>query len=459
MPADYDLCVFSGDTVHRFPLPRTGEVEIGRADDAEIRINHPSVSRRHALLRLDEKLTIRDLGGANGTHLRDNRRAPRPGETENVRHLSNEESEIRVGEPVMVGVVTVVVRHAPSERTSPATTAAKESDLSRLDPGMRAVYQQAFLAAAAPISIVILGETGVGKEVMARAIHARSPRAKFPFVGLNCAALAESILESELFGHEKGAFTGALQSRPGLFEAANQGTVFLDEVGELPPTTQAKLLRVVEQRTVMRLGERKERPIDVRFLSATNRDLETAASEGSFRSDLYFRLNGISLSIPPLRARPSEIESLARAFLKQAAGELELEKSLDLAGETLDRLRSYSWPGNVRELRNAIDRAVVLCAGDTIYPEHLPAQVLRGRVPIGAGAGASTTDPAELGTTEAMLEAQLRAAERARIVGALAQCAGNQTEAAQVLGISRRTLVNRLTEFGLPRPRRPRDDE
>jgi DNA-binding NtrC family response regulator len=460
----YELCVFFGDEVRRIPLPGPGEYTIGRAEGSAVRIDHPSVSRRHALLTLGDRLLIRDLGSANGTEVRDRNRPSSADETENVHRLADEEAEIGIGDLVGVGVVTLVVRRGGNESTADRVANKADDGLIIAAPAMKELYDQAARIAAAPISVLILGETGVGKELLARTIHARSGRAGGPLLSINCGGLAESIVEGELFGYEKGAFTGAVQARPGLFEAAKGGTVFLDEVGELPSTTQAKLLRVLEDRTVMRLGAREARTIDVRFVAATNRDLEALASEGKFRQDLYFRLNGVSLLIPPLRERKSEIEPLALRFVELARRALDRHEALVLAEETLIRLRAHSWPGNVRELRNVIDRASVLCPGGTILPEHLPAQLAKSAL-LAASAEDAAAKAAALGAVvdatvdpgEA-LRAYVRTQERARIADALAQSAGNQTQAAQLLGISRRALVNKLGEFGFPRPRRPREE-
>ena len=306
------------------------------------------------------------------------------------------------------------------------------------------------------INVLLLGETGVGKEVLARAIHAHSPRAKGPFMGVNCAALADSLLESELFGSEKGAFTGAL-ARAGLFEAAAGGTVFLDEVGELPLATQAKLLRVLEERVVTRLGSTRARPIDVRFLSATNRDVEADSRQGRLRPDLYFRLNGVALIIPPLRERPQEIEALATSFLSAACRDLERDSPPAISSAALDVLRRHAWPGNVRELRNAVERAAVMCTDSTILPEHLPPSLLAALRAEKAQAS-SSAPPASAGPNQPQnLQAEMKSLERTRILEALERCGGNQSEAARQLGIPRRTLVSRLTELGLTR-RRTHDD-
>jgi transcriptional regulator with GAF, ATPase, and Fis domain len=317
--------------------------------------------------------------------------------------------------------------------------------------------------AAGQINVLILGETGVGKEVMARTLHVRSTRALGPLVCINCAAFTESLLESEIFGHEKGAFTGALQAKVGLLESANGGTVFLDEVGEMPLSLQAKLLRVLEQREVLRVGSLRPRAIDVRFLSATNRDLEVEIREGRFRQDLFFRLNGIALRIPPLRERVEEIEGLAIAFAKQAAEAARRDVPL-ISRPVLALLKRYSWPGNIRELRNVMERAVVLASGTAITLEHMPGELMGPVVSITHGAVEPERptmltlppDDDEIETTTASTDGLFRPGmtDRERVVAALEACEGNQTHAAKILGIARRTLIMRIEEYGLPRPRK-----
>jgi MoxR-like ATPase len=225
------------------------------------------------------------------------------------------------------------------------------------------------------INVLILGETGVGKEVLARRIHELSPRASAPLLCVNCAALSETLLESELFGHERGAFTGAVQSKPGLLEVAEGGTVLLDELGEMPLSIQAKLLRVVEQRSVTRVGGLKARLIDVRFIAATHRDLEAEIARRRFREDLYYRLNGVSLVVPPLRERVDEIRPLAEEFAGSFARQMR-RTAPKLSSGTYRALERYAWPGNVRELRNVMERAVLLCQADVIEPAHLPLERL-----------------------------------------------------------------------------------
>ena len=285
----------------------------------------------------------------------------------------------RVSELLARGRAALEKEHevAPTVR-SPAFTPS--DGVVVLDPNMRGLYDQVARAAASSINVLVLGETGVGKEVLARAVHKLSARKAGPFVALNCAALTESLLQSELFGHEKGAFTGALQARPGLLETAAGGTVFLDEIGELPLSIQTKLLRAIEDRKVLRVGARAEREIDVRFVAATNRDIEAEAEAGTFREDLFYRLNGISFTIPPLRDRRPEIAALSRMFLARYNAELGRHAALSLSEEAIQLLESYPWPGNVRELRNAIERGAVLCSGDVLRPEHLPSRIVSGAI-------------------------------------------------------------------------------
>jgi DNA-binding NtrC family response regulator len=334
------------------------------------------------------------------------------------------------------------------------------------DPTMQKLYQLAKRIATSLINVLVLGETGVGKEVLAEHIHRSTNRATRPFLRLNCGALNESLLESGLFGHERGAFTGAVQTKPGLLETADGGTVFLDEIGELPPSVQVKLLRVLEDKQVQRVGGLKPRPIDVRFVAATNRDLETEVAEGRFRADLYYRLNGISLIAPPLRERAADIEPLARAFLTRAAGRTG-GATPELPPETISWLKGYSWPGNIRELRNFIDRAALLCGDGPVRPEHLPTEkmgtILPARRPLARAAAESPSShdacepmpSAEQPTIEGRdLRTETEDLERRRILEVLEQCGGNQTRAADLLGMPRRTLLRRLEQFRIPRPRK-----
>jgi len=355
---------------------------------------------------------------------------------------------------------------ASARGIAPAETARRHADVVA-ERTMQDLYVLAGRVAHGTISILILGETGVGKEVLAEQVHKLSPRAAHPYLRLNCAALTESLLESELFGHERGAFTGAVGTKQGLLETADGGSVFLDEVGELPMSTQVKLLRVIEERVVMRVGGLKPLPLDVRFIAATNRDLEAEIGRGAFRQDLFFRLNGATLVIPPLRDRPTEIPALARAFLVQGARQAGMERPPELAPDTLEALLRYGWPGNIRELRNMMERAVLLCAGDgPIRPSHLPLEKMRVTfaTPATSHPTPTSSPPRDIRPLRPTLPTQApailrrgphltRDEERAQVEAALLACGGNQTRAAAMLGIGRRTLINRVKEFGLVRPR------
>ncbi|MFO0662952.1 MAG: sigma 54-interacting transcriptional regulator [Polyangiaceae bacterium] len=304
---------------------------------------------------------------------------------------------------------------------------------------MLRIYSLLDRVAPGDISILLLGETGVGKEVAARSVHARSARSAGPFVALNCASFSSSLLESELFGHEKGAFTGAMAAKPGLLEAADGGTLFLDEIGEMPAPVQATLLRVLEDRTVLRVGAVRARPIDVRIVSATNRALEVEVAAGRFRKDLYYRLSGIAVEIPPLRDRPTEILPLAhRALESQCKAPKVLSSQVEAA------LRAWSWPGNVRELRNVMVRAALLAGRDEIEVKHLGFGGDLER--LNSGCEVSPSPP--------RLRTELEALERDRILRALETAGGNQTRAAKALGMPRRTFVARLDAYGIARPRR-----
>jgi two-component system response regulator AtoC len=302
------------------------------------------------------------------------------------------------------------------------------------EAAMVKVFDLVRRVAKAPTTVLILGETGVGKEVVAEQVHVQSPRAKGPFVRLNCGSLPETLLESELFGHEKGAFTGADRKKTGYLDSADGGTLFLDEVGELALTMQAKLLRVLESRSFMRVGGREEIAVDVRILAATNRDLLTEVKTGKFREDLYFRLAAFTIEIPPLRERPSEIALLAELFLRRFAEGMGVPVPA-IAPDAAAALRRYRWPGNVRELRNAMERALVLVDGGTLRLEHMPDAVRAPSAPATAAAGAIKEQVADL---------ELRAIE-----AALAAENGNQTRAARRLGISRRALIYKLEKYNL----------
>ncbi len=282
-------------------------------------------------------------------------------------------------------------------------------------------------------TVLITGESGTGKEVIARYLHDLSPRAENSFMSINCGALPESLLESELFGHVKGSFTGAVKDKAGLFTAANKGTFFLDEIGETTPATQVKLLRVLQQREVIPVGGTESMPIDVRMIAATNRDLEEEIKRGGFRGDLFYRLNVIAIHLPPLRDRRDDISVLATKFLARVGGTRH-EAPLLLTSDALDAMQAYDWPGNVRELENAMERAVILTTGDSIGVEALPERVTARKV-----------EP--LVAERAIVNPTLDAIERAYIVWVLQSEGGNKSRAASTLGIDASTLYRKLARY------------
>jgi DNA-binding NtrC family response regulator/pSer/pThr/pTyr-binding forkhead associated (FHA) protein len=316
--------------------------------------------------------------------------------------------------------------------------AGDTGDVVVADPQMVEVFRLARRLAAVPSTVLITGETGTGKEVVASLIHRAGPRANGPFVSLNCASLPDSLLESELFGHAKGAFTGALQEKQGYFEAADKGTLFLDEIGELPAGTQVKLLTVLEQHTVRRVGDTVEKPLDVRVVCATHRDLQAEVKAGRFREDLYFRIAAFTLSLPALRDRPGEVQLLAQLFAQRAARSAH-KPAVTFSPEAAAAIARYRWPGNIRELRNAIDHALVMSTAGQVRIEDLPKPVqdaFRG----GTVAGTVAAED---------LKERLDAVERRSIESALEAEGGNQTRAARRLGISRRALIYKLEKYGL----------
>ncbi|MDB6066289.1 MAG: two-component system response regulator [Pedosphaera sp.] len=301
-------------------------------------------------------------------------------------------------------------------------------------PLMQAIFRDASLIAPSESRVLITGESGVGKEILADVIHAWSPRSSGPLVKVNCAAIPENLLESELFGHEKGAFTGAVAQRIGRFEIANGGTIFLDEIAEMTPQLQAKLLRVAQDGRFQRIGSNTEIRVNARILAATNRNLEEEVKKGRFREDLYYRLNVVELNIPPLRERREDILPLANQLIAELA-----KGRARLAAAVADCLTGYSWPGNVRELRNAMERAALLSGGELILPEHLPAKVRN----------ASNQVPSS--TPEPMDAQRLEEIERQAVLESLRKNHFNRTETAKALGISRRALLyklQRLREMG-----------
>jgi transcriptional regulator with PAS, ATPase and Fis domain len=429
------LRIVLGDRVVTHELPPKGTLVLGRDDTADVFIDQRSVSRSHARLHVDgATVAIEDLRSANGTRL--------------AGTLLTPESPVplRPGDAFELGDVVVVLQRG---HVAPKSGRAVERGPIDTSPAMQEVARLVERIAQGSISALIVGETGVGKELVAEAIHRKSPRSTKPLVRLNCAAVTGTLLESEWFGYERGAFTGAVGPKPGLLETADGGTVLLDEVGELPLALQAKLLRVLEDRAVMRVGGIRPRRIDVRFLAATNRDLGAESARGAFRQDLYFRLNGVSIHVPPLRERREEIECLSQVFAAETSEAMGRAEPPSIEEEALVWLRAYDWPGNVRELRNVIERAVLLAAGGrAISTAELPP----GLRPAGRVASVAEEAPPRSG--RGSLRDAIADVEKQRVVEALAQAGGNQKRAAELLGISRGTLLARLEAFGIARPRK-----
>jgi DNA-binding NtrC family response regulator len=323
---------------------------------------------------------------------------------------------------------------------APAGATLEPKVLLGKSPAMVALYKQIAQVAPVDTTVLITGESGTGKELVARMIHQRSRRADKLFVAVNCAALAEGLLESELFGHERGAFTGAHTLRRGLFETAAGGTVFLDEVGDVPMKMQAQLLRVLQEGEVRRVGGSEVIPVDARVISATNRDLSLEVAARRMRPDLYYRLHVMALQAPPLRERSDDIPALARHIVAQHAARTGARVP-EIADETLERLRAYAWPGNVRELENALARAMAVASRGVILPEDLP--------PLPPAAGADASEPPGIDHDWPSLEEL----ERRYVQRVLERCGGNKTGAAQVLGVDRRTLQRLFArQGGRPEP-------
>jgi DNA-binding NtrC family response regulator len=354
-----------------------------------------------------------------------------------------------IEKPIQAAALKMILERAAEKRILVHHTGLLERELASRGAvgelvGESAAMQEIFslLQQVAPKSatVLITGESGTGKEIVARAIHQLSPRRARPFFAINCAAMPETLMESELFGHEKGAFTGAVESRAGCFELAKGGTLLLDEIGDMPIATQSKLLRVLEERRVRRLGSSREVELDVRVLASTNRNLQHSIAKQAFREDLYFRLNVFEISLPPLRERKADIPLLAAELLRSLNQKHERRVS-DLAPEAAALFAAYDWPGNVRELRNVLERAVILCGSGTITAVHLP-RTFAGR-PAPAGSEPVLSAALEPGMTVAD-------AERALIELTLRYTADNRARAAEILGISPKTLFNKLREYGAP---------
>ncbi len=423
------IALWDGGSLHE-ALPGSPTCVVGRGSTADVVLEHASISRRHVAIHSGSQLYVEDLDSANGTRVRGQRI---PG---------GERVAVGWREPFEIGRVVVLVRPPVAQVEEPTLVPSTDGK------SMQEVEHIARLVAPTDISVLLFGETGVGKGHLAHRIHSLSKRASGPWLHLNCAALPERLLESELFGYERGAFTGADQAKPGLLETAQGGTIFLDEVGDLPPAVQGKLLIALERREVMRLGGLRPRPFDVRFISATNREIEGG---DHLRSDLYFRLAGLPIQIPALRDRRAEIADLVRGFVRESAKKLERLEPM-VTSEAIQVLEGHDWPGNIRELATVVERALLWCV-DRVEPAHLLISKRAGVHGIPPPPSADPKD-APQGSPRTLAE-DVVDIERARISDALEQCGGNQSRAAELLGISRRTLINRMIAYEMPRPRKP----
>jgi two-component system, NtrC family, response regulator AtoC len=408
-------------------LPASGAVTVGRDDEAALVVESPSLSRLHFVIEMaGGAARLRDLGSRNGTR--------RNGEL-----VSESASLLAPGDEIAAGdvrftllrretlpssAIAVGLRSETPAAQAPPTDVPPEFRY----PSLEKVHAVVRRVAPRNISLLILGETGTGKEVLAREIHRLSKRTG-PLVAVNTASLPETLIESELFGHERGAFSGALTSKAGLIETSDGGTLFLDEIGELPLALQAKLLRVLEERSVRRVGANQEKRVDLRVVAATHRDLETLVAEKRFRADLLFRLNGVTLTMPPLRERREEIGTLSQQLLAGMSG------ATSITPAALRALRAFDWPGNVRELRHVLERAMAFSDGPHIDLEHLPDSLQREQKDVIASEGG--------------VRATVKDFERERILEALEKTGGNRTKAAELLGLPRRTLVYKLSKLKL----------
>ncbi len=388
---------------------KPGVTVVGSGKDADIRIEDPHVSRAHVKLVLAAGgIALEDLGSSNGTW---------------VNGVKVKEAHLSVNAVIVLGRTTLRVDLEPERPRVGFGDAVGSS------PRMAEVFADLARLAPTDLSVTLLGETGTGKDVLARALHATSARARAPFVVFDCGAVAANLIESELFGHVKGAFTGAVAERKGAFEQAQGGTIFLDEIGELPLELQPRLLRALEQRTVRRVGGARDVAVDVRVIAATHRDLEAEVQAGKFRQDLFFRLNAAVISVPALRDRLEDLPVLVDAILRQAGSALRIDPG------ALEVLESHDWPGNVRELKNVIASAVAFADGPVLEARHFTRLTHKRR-------DASIDRLPLAGRT-------LDALERAAIKQTLARLGGNKTQAAQALGIAASTLYEKIKKYGI----------
>jgi transcriptional regulator with GAF, ATPase, and Fis domain len=438
------VVVFEGSSARSFLLPFAEETRVGRSEDCQVRLEDAGVSRIHLRIAMSPsgEAVLSDAGSQNGTLVNGARLA-------GTRVLV-------AGDVVELGATALVFHGSAATSTGP-TVAPREvrvvdagaTKMLVADPAMMRLTDLLQRVAKADLTVLVVGETGVGKELVAAAIHAASPRRARPFLAINCAAVQDSIFESELFGYERGAFTGAAQAKPGLLEVASGGTVFLDEVGELSAVAQAKLLRALDAKKVIRVGGLEERPIDVRIVAATNRDLPDEVERGRFRQDLYFRMSGATLWLPPLRDRPRELEALARAFLDDACQRL-ARPTPAIEESFWARLRAHPFPGNVRELKNVIDFvAATMLDGEAIGAKHVEERLGSPRVARAAPVADAPAVPVAHGPAFRPIDEEVRELEKGRMVAALLAANGNQKRAAELIGMPLRTFVTKLKQYDL----------
>jgi two-component system, NtrC family, response regulator AtoC len=454
----FSLYVFAPGGVRVHTLGDAGTVTLGRSDECDICIDDRSVSRVHAKLHwTSDTREIEDLGGSNGTRIRRSQAASETHQVVEQRIALGTRVALQLDEPILLGSVTVVLRLAESQPVAPnagPTSAPAEAagDVVAISPQTIATFDLAKRVARGHLNVIVTGETGVGKEILALYLHQHSTRSAHAFVEVNCASIAESLAESELFGHSKGAFTGAVSAKEGFFEAAHNGTLFLDEVGELSAAIQAKLLRVLESGKVTRVGSAQATPVNVRVVAATHRDLQADIASGRFRQDLFFRLNGMTVQVPPLRGRALDIPELAARFASRTAKLMGLPPPR-FSEAALAKLASYRYPGNIRELRNIVDRACALAYTGPIDVEHIVFDDPTWQQAQASSVLPQAVLPPAVSEEGADLRGDMAAEEKRRILSALESCGGNQTKAADKLGMPRRTLVARLSEYGLTKPR------
>jgi DNA-binding NtrC family response regulator len=433
------LVLHSGDGTEVVRLSKDCPVVVGRDFPAHVQIDDPKVSRQHVRFLLHEAaVRVEDLDSRNGTRV-------------NGVRISG--ATLAPGDEVQLGSARIGL--AKSHPPVVSTSVDGPDAVVLHDARVIALYEVAKMAAPTDVPVLVLGETGTGKEHLARTIHGASLRADQPWHAINCSAIPANLIESTLFGHERGAFTGADKRSAGLFEAAAGGTVFLDEVAELPLSAQAVLLRVLENRTFQRVGSTQELTTDARIVAATNCDLEAAIAEGTFRRDLLYRINTVTLELPPLRERIAELEPLIACFLAECRRQWGVRVE-GVEPDAFERMRDYPWPGNIRQLRSAIERAALVAPLRRVRVADLPPYLRQhenARVaasqPESSTATQSAVSPSDLAASDSGLKPALRDYETRMIQQALARTGGNRLAAAKLLRIPRRTLYRRMQALGL----------